>query len=76
MCMYVYIYIYIYIYVFIYQGLLHRGLLDLHRDEGSSSPKTYPHPRIPVARPLLVFLCRSMFSSTRGDLEVGGGDNF
>ena len=40
-------------------------------------PKTYPHPRIPAARLFFVILlCVSVFSSTWGNPEVGGGDNF
>ena len=39
-------------------------------------PKSYPHPRIPAARLFFVILCFSMFSSTWGNPEVGGGDNF
>ena len=41
----------------------------------NQQPKTYPHPRIPVARLFFVIPCFSEFSSTRGDPEVGGGDN-
>ena len=36
---------------------------------------TCPHPAIPVARLLLVFLCCSVFSSIWGNPEVRGGDN-
>ena len=46
-------------------------------------PKTYPHPRIPAARLIFVFLflffvyvCFLCFSSTWGDPEVGDGDDF
>ena len=42
---------------------------------GHQQPKTYPHPRIPAARLLFVALRVSVFSSTRGNPEVGGGDN-
>ena len=41
----------------------------------AQQPKTYPHPPIPAARLLLVILCFSAFSSTRGNPEVGGGDS-
>ena len=36
-------------------------------------PRTYPPPRIPAARPIFVIQC---LSSTWGNPEVGGGDNF
>ena len=36
---------------------------------------TYPHLRIPAARLLFVILRVSVFSSTWGNPEVGGGDN-
>ena len=42
---------------------------------GSQQPKTYPHPQIPAARLFFVILCFSIFSSTWGNPEVGGGDN-
>ena len=42
----------------------------------NQQPKTYPHPRIPAARLFSVVLCFPMFSSTWGNPEVGGGDNF
>ena len=68
MIIYIYIrylvYLYtIYIYIYIYQ--------DIYQQ-----PKTYPHPRIPAARLFSVFLCFPTFSSTWGNPEVGGGDNF
>ena len=39
-------------------------------------PNTYPHPRIPATRLFFVIPCFSPFSSTWGNPEVGGGDNF
>ena len=48
----------------------------IHKVTTPQQPKTYPHPRIPVARLFSVFLCFPMFSSTWGNPEVGGGDNF
>ena len=63
---------YIYIYIHTYHGE--------RRRQGAAPPtssrRTYPRPPIPAARLLLVSLCFSMFSSTCGNPEVGGGDNF
>ena len=42
----------------------------------SVAARTYPHPRIPAARLFYVFQCFPMLSSTWGNPEVGGGDNF
>ena len=42
----------------------------------SRNPQSCPHPPIPAARLLFVFLRRSVFFlSTWGKAEVGGGDN-
>ena len=43
---------------------------------GSQQPKTYPHPRIPAARLFFILAWFSVFYSTWGNPEAGGGDNF
>ena len=44
--------------------------------DASQQPKTYLHPPIPATRLFFVTLCVSVCSSTWGNPEVGGGDNF
>ena len=57
-----------------------QSIEDLNNDEGtcygSQQPKACPHARIPAARLFFAILCFSVFSSTSGNPEVGGGDNF